>query len=208
MIRERVSTQGIIRPLEPEPELPAMQLPPELVGTPSEHAVRRYVAGTTHSTKKFARAIRHIEKHRQRNIDRASRDANKHLAALQHYLERDKKNPDAPARALALDEDERPPPSSIVARCDTAEALELARVADKAALESEQALSANNLWSVVVGFLTASPDEHTKAHRDGGAREHVVGAQTGRAARLGSFFWRKGQPVGTASDGQSPLEQG
>ena len=207
MIRERVSTQGIIRPLEPEEELPAMQLPPELVGTHSEHAIKRYVAGTTHSTKKFARAIRHVEKHRQRNIDRASRSANQHIAALQHYLERDKKNPNAPARVLALDEDERPPPSSIVARCDTAEALELARVADKAALESEQALSANNLWSVLVGFLTASPDEHGKTCRNGGAREHIVGARTGRTARLGSFFRRKGEPLDTAS-GQSPLEQG
>ena len=74
--------------------------------------------------------------------------------------------------------------------------LELARVADKAALESEQALSANDLRSVVVGFLTVSPDDYTKVHRDSGAREHVVSARTARTARLGSFFWRKGQSVG------------
>lgn len=207
MIRERVSTQGIIRPLDPEPELPAMQLPPELVGTLSEHAVRRYVAGNARSTKKFARAIRHIEKHRQRNIDRASRDTNQHIAALQHYLEREKKTDAPDALPWALDADERPPPSSIVARCDTAEALELAHIADKPVLESEHAMSANNLWSVVVGFLTASPDEHPKVHRNG-AREHVVGARTG-AARLGSFFWWKQRSVGSASSGaQSPLEQG
>jgi hypothetical protein len=209
MIRERVSTQGIIRPLEPEPELPAMQLPPEKVGTHSEHAVRRYVTGNARSTKKFARAIRHIEKHRQRNIDRASRDTNQQIAALQQYLERETKTgaPDVVAWALALDADERPPPSSIVARCDTVEALELARVADKPVLESEQALSANNLWSVVVGFLTVSPDAQTKTHRDG-AREHVVGARTGRTARLGSFFRRTRRSVGGASSSaESSLEQ-
>ena len=109
-------------------------------------------------------------------------------------------------RALALDKYERSPPSSIVARCDTAEALELAHVADKATLESEQALSANNLWSVVVGFLTVSPDDYTKAHRDSGAGEHVVSARTERTARLGSCFWRIGQSVG-AQVAVSLLEQ-
>ncbi|KAF8260354.1 hypothetical protein EI94DRAFT_1829826 [Lactarius quietus] len=204
MIRERVSTQGIIRPLEPEPELPAMQVPPELVGTHSEHAVRRYVAGNTRFAKKFARAIRHIEKHRQRNIDRASRDTDEHIAALRHYLDREKTDASHASWALAwaLDADERPPPSSIVARRDTAEALKLARVADKAALESERALSANNLWSVVVGFLTVSPDEHPKTRGDGRARVHVVGARKGRAARLGSFFG------GKRRSGSTPLEQG
>ena len=88
------------------------------------------------------------------------------------------------------------------------EALELTRVADKVALKSEQALSANNLWSVVVGFLTAPPDDHTKAYKDGAAREHVVGVRTGRTARLGSFFWRSRPSVGNPSDGQSSLEQG
>ena len=197
MIRERVSTQGIIRSLEPEPELPAMQLPPELVGTPSEHAIRRYVAGTAHTTKKFARTIQHIEKHRRHNIDRATRDTHQHIAALQHYLDRPS---DANwALAWALDADERPPPSSIVARRDTAEALKLARVADKAVLESERAISATNLWSVVVGFLTASPDEHSKKRRDGGTRAHVVGARAGKTARLGSFLGRKGRSAGSTS---------
>jgi uncharacterized membrane protein YccC len=204
MIRERVSTQGIIRPIEPEPELPAMQLPPELVGTPSEHAMRRYVAGTAHTAKKFARTIQHIEKHRRRNIDRATRDMDQHIAALQHYLDR---APDASwTLAWALDADERPPPSSIVARRDTAEALKLARVADMAVLESERAISASNLWTVFVGFLTASPDEHPKKRRDDGTRAHVVGART---ARLGPFLGRKGRSAGsTSSSALGSLEEG
>ncbi len=217
MIRERVSTQGIIRPLDPELELPAMQVPPELVGSLSEHAMRRYVAGHARLEKKFARAIRRIEKHRLRNIDRASRDTNRHLAALQHYLDRERTDAEAGVEASwnlawALDADECPPPSSIVARRDTEEALKLARVADKAVLASERSLSGNNLWSVVVGFLTASPDDRPSARSDGGsprAREHVVGAQTGRTARLRSFLRRKRRSEGSASgSGRSSLGHG
>ena len=226
MIRERVSTQGIIRPLEPELELPAMQVPPELVGTLSEHAIRRYVTGHARLEKKFARAIRHVEKQRMRNIDRASRDTNRHIAALQHYLDREGQqqqrrdgddDDDVEASwnlAWALDADERPPPSSIIARRDTEEALKLARVADKAVGASERALSANNLWSVVVGFLTASPDDPLEVRSDGGgtsghrARAHVVGARAGRAGRLGSLFRRKPRSEGSASgSGRSSVGQ-
>ncbi|KAI9441922.1 hypothetical protein H4582DRAFT_1811008 [Lactarius indigo] len=218
MIRERVSTQGIIRPLEPENEVPALQVPPELVGKLSEHAVRRYVEGTARFEKKFARTIRHIEKKRQRNIDRASRDTNRHIAALQHYLDRERTTAAAAAEekpgsgavveaswnlAWALDEDERPPPSSIVARRDTEEALKLARVADKAILSSERALSGNNLWNVIVNFLTVSPDDRPQARSDSGspraAKEHAVGAQTGRTGRLRSFLGRKRRSEGSAS---------
>jgi hypothetical protein len=200
MIRERVSTQGIIRPLEPEPELPAMQLPPELIGTLSEHAIRRYATGHARFAKKFARAIRHIEKQRLRNIDRACRDMDQHIAALQHYLDREKTGA-ADANwtlAWALDADERPPPSSIVARRDTTEALKLARVADQAVLASERTLSANNLWSVIVGFLTASPDEHPRTRSD---RVHVVGART---SRLGSLIRRKRDSASASTGDERP----
>ena len=196
MIRERVSTQGIIRPLEPESELPAMQVPPEQIGTLSEHAIRRYATGHARFAKKFARAIRHIEKQRSRNIDRARRDTDQHIAALQHYLDREETGAVLdPSWTLswALDADERPPPSSIVARRDTAEALKLARVADKAVLASERALSANNLWRVIVGFLTASPDDHPRTR---GNKVHLVGARTGKTARMGSFVRRKRDSAG------------
>ncbi|KAH8985532.1 lipase/ esterase [Lactarius akahatsu] len=218
MIRERVSTQGIIRTLEPESELPALQVPPELVGAISEHAVRRYVAGTARFEKRFARAIKHIAKQRQQNIDRASRDANQHLEALQKYFDRKRTSAETGGvvepswnLAWALEADERPPPSSIVARRDTKEALELARVADKAILATEESLSANNLWNVIVGFVTVSPDDHPSARSDGGisprAGEHVVGAQTGRTGRLRSFL-RKKQPEGSQSgSGQSSSGQ-
>jgi hypothetical protein len=156
MIRERVSARGLIRPLEPETDLPAIQVPSDLIGIIPERAIERYVTAKERSDKKFAQAIKRIEKQRLRNIDRASRDMNQHVAALQHYLDRESRAAAAASTlkgtgadrmtrttsswnmAWALDEDERPPPSSIVARRDTEESLKLARVADKAVLASER----------------------------------------------------------------------
>ena len=220
MIRERVSTRGLIRPLEPETDLPAMQVPSDQIGTLPERAVERYVTAKERSDKKFAHAIKRIEKQRLRNIDRASRDINQHIAALQHYLDREGQAVDAASTlrgmpgtdrttkstscwnmAWALDEDERPPPSSIVARRDTEEALKLARIADKAVLASERTLSANNLWNVVISFLMASPEERKKGRRTppppppghspklkAKGTTHVVGA--GRKTSLRSFLGR------------------
>ena len=74
--------------------------------------------------------------------------------------------------AWALDMDEKPPPSSIVARRDTHEAVELARIADEAVLAEENVLSGNNLWSLMVNFLTATPDkekEKAKKHKKEGS---------------------------------------
>jgi len=212
MIRERVSTRGLIRPLEPETDLPAMQVPSDLIGTIPERAVERYVTAKERSDKKFAHAIKRIEKRRLKNIDRASRDMNQHIAALQHYLDRETQGAAAASTlrgagsdqstsswnmAWALDEDERPPPSSIVARRDTEEALKLARVADRAVLASERTLSANNLWNVIVGFLMATPEEgrgkretpSPPGRSPGKGTAHVVGAR--RKTSLRSFLGRR-----------------
>lgn len=217
MIRERVSTRGLIRPLEPETDLPAMQVPSDQIGTLPERAIERYFKAREHSDKKFAQAIKRIEKQRLRNIDRASRDMNQHIAALQHYLDRESQAAAASTlrdtgtdrmtkatscwnMAWALDEDERPPPSSIVARRDTEEALKLARIADKAVLASERTFSANNLWNVIISFLMASPEERKKGRRTPPlpghspklktkGTTHVVGA--GRRTSLRSFLGRR-----------------
>ncbi len=216
MIRERVSTRGLIRPLEPETDLPAMQVPSDLIGIVPERVIARYVTSKERSDKKFAQVIKRIEKQRLRNIDRATRDMDQHIAALQHYLDRESQATAASTlkdtgadrtttatpywnMAWALDEDERPPPSSIVARRDTEEALKLARIADKAVLASERTLSANNLWNVIVSFLMASPEERKNGRRTpslpGHNRKlkakgttHVV---EGRKMSLRSFLGRR-----------------
>ena len=211
MIRERVSTRGYISPLEPETDLPAMQVPSDDIGTIPKRAIERYATAKKRSDKKFAHTIKRIEKKRLRNIDRASRDMNQHIAALQHYLDREnqatagstlkgtdtdrtKRSTSSWNMAWALDEDERPPPSSIVARRDTEEALKLARVADKAVLASERTLSANNLWNVIVSSLMASPEERRKHDTpsppdrspkiNAKGTPHVVGARVGARRKM------------------------
>ncbi|KAK7036461.1 hypothetical protein VNI00_011658 [Paramarasmius palmivorus] len=172
MIRERVSTRGIIRPLEPESELDACRVPPELIGALSELAIRRYIEGRKKFDAKYASTMRAIEKHRKRHLERAKKDTIKNMSVLQHSLEKEeqKKKEDDNAQstirdgllassgwswAWALDSDEHPPPSSIVSRRDTSEALELARIADHAVLQEDGgALSGNNLWSVISNVLT------------------------------------------------------
>ena len=181
MIRERVSTHGIIRPLEPESELSAFRLPPELIGVVSELAIRRYIDAKCKFDKKFGGTVKTIEKHRRKNLDIAHKDAVRNMSQLQSYMSQDTagqethetfkgikngmKTSGSWSWAWALDKDERPPPSSIVARRDTQEAVELARIADQSVLAEEDVIvSGNNLWSLMVNFLTSSPGK--KQHED------------------------------------------
>ncbi|OBZ69937.1 AB hydrolase superfamily protein C4A8.06c [Grifola frondosa] len=180
MIRERVSTRGVVRPLEAEGELPAFLLPPALIGVISELAVRRYLDGNAKFTKKFSKTSKSIEKKRQRNLDLAHKDTVRSMAQLQMYLQQeDGQDPDTSkgikeglaasgswSLAWALDEDEHPPPSSIVSRRDTGEARRLAKIADQAVLMDDHTMSGNNLWSLIVNFLTVPPDHHHAGHRD------------------------------------------
>lgn len=178
MIRERVSTQGVIRPLESEDKLPATTVAPELIGVVSELAVRRYLEGHDKFQRKFQNQYKQIEKQRIRNIKRAKEETERSLPQLQEALFREEDDPQdkraASAKAKgkriadalrtttgsgswtwawALDE-EHPPPSSIAARRDTQEARTLARVADHS---EEGGLSGNTLWSMITTFLTAGP---------------------------------------------------
>ncbi|KAI0753082.1 hypothetical protein C8Q80DRAFT_1097008 [Daedaleopsis nitida] len=200
MIRERVSTQGVIRALEPESELDAFRLPRELIGEISELAVRRYIDGTEKYGKKFGKTAKAIEKARQKTLERASQDTMRNMAQLHTFLSREREEEEAvhPGKATkgsegrsakafeadtaqgvkeglaasgswpwawALDTDENPPSSSIVSRRDTEEARRLAKIADQAVFMDANALSGNNLWSLIVNFLTATPDRH--AHENG-----------------------------------------
>ncbi|KAJ3892247.1 hypothetical protein GG344DRAFT_64733 [Lentinula edodes] len=173
MIRERVSTRGVIRPLEPFSDLPAFSIPPQLIGEISERAVRRYIAGRTRKA---------IEQRRRKHLQRARKDTTRNMSALKGSVERESKkmkqeeeqgsdekgddhyhgsrSPNSPylsnnnaspfnigtallassgwSWSWALDNNEHPPPSSLVARWDTHEALMLARVADQGVPQDEQ----------------------------------------------------------------------
>ena len=129
MIRERVSTQGIIRPLEHEEDLPAFKLSPQLIGITPEIVLERYMAAKQAADQKFASTIKSIEKARMRNIERASQDFAQRAVALQPGSASG--GGEAWRLAWALDADERPPPSSIVGRLDFEEAMQFAQAADK-----------------------------------------------------------------------------
>jgi len=131
MIRERVSTQGMIRPLEHEDDLPAFRLSPQLIGIIPESVLDRYMAAKQAADQKFASTIKGIEKARLRNVERASRDLAQRATALRRrYLRLAGAGGGVWRLAWALDADERPPPSSIVGRLDTEEALRFAQAAD------------------------------------------------------------------------------
>ncbi|KAL1746689.1 Alpha/Beta hydrolase protein [Schizophyllum fasciatum] len=169
MIRERVATSGVIRPLEPESELPAFQIDPDAVGRITELTVRRFIDGKARYGKKYDRAMKGIERERKRLLERARKQtAGPAPAAVPPQT-------DKPSWGWgwALD-GERPPPSSVAARRDTEEAMRLARIADEGVFQREHVLSGNNLWSVVVNYLTAGPErrERRKSETDDEDDEH------------------------------------
>jgi hypothetical protein len=144
MIRERVSTQGIIRTLEHEEDLPAFRLSPQLVGVIPEIVLERYMVAKRAADQRFASTIKGIEKARVRNIERASRDLAQRAAPLRRYFRAaggSGANGGAWRLGWTLDVEERPPPSSIVGRLDTEEALRFARAADRRWLSEPTAVA-------------------------------------------------------------------
>ena len=203
MIRERISTRGEVRALEPESELAAFRLPPELIGDISELALRRYVDGSAKFARKFHKAAKTIEKARHRNLARAKEDATRQSQLRSAFItsavglaseaegekgksregEKEREMSGSWPWAWALDEDEQPPPSSIVSRRDTEEARRLAKIADQAVFMDAHAVSGNNLWSLIVNFLTTTPERD--AHKHHHKHEHGDGAPEGEAAAAG-----------------------
>ncbi|KAG6920233.1 hypothetical protein DXG01_005002 [Tephrocybe rancida] len=201
MIRERISTQGIIRQLETEGELGAMTVEPDVIGRMSELTLRRYLDANAKFEKKFAHTIRNIEKNRRHNLKLAKKDTMRNMAVLHHNLMRDEAgsgtsgsstphgiregllaSPGSWSWAWALDGEERPPPSSIVSRRDTSEARRLANIADQSVLQDDQTLSGNRFWSAVINFLTITPDQDQTPNE-----AHLVK----RPSRLSRFLRRE-----------------
>ncbi|KAG5647060.1 hypothetical protein DXG03_001430 [Asterophora parasitica] len=200
MMRERISTHGVIRALEPDDELGALGIDPDIIGRLSELTLRRYLEAQTKFDKKFSHTIRTIEKDRRHNLKLAKKDVARNMAVLHHALmrEEDSPGPGTPkglkegllastgswSWAWALDGQEGPPPSSIVSRRDTREARRLAKVADQALLQDDQALSGNRFWSAVVNFLTITPDRD-KPKTEG---IKILPSVTKRASRISRFI--------------------
>jgi hypothetical protein len=58
MIRERVTTHGTVRPLEPEPELPALHIDPSHLSSISARWAQVHLTGIHHLEKKYAGNVR------------------------------------------------------------------------------------------------------------------------------------------------------
>ncbi|TFK50945.1 alpha/beta-hydrolase [Heliocybe sulcata] len=212
MIRERVSTQGTVRPLEPESDLPALQVPVDIIGNINELAARRYLDGLRYFDQKFAHTKKTIAKQRKRNLERSKKDTVRNITQLQMYLNQDDDSSDPKVKvksrsksrerkgvkeglmaasgswswAWALDADEHPPPSSIVSRRDTEDARELAKIADQSVLPEEKSMSGNNLWNVMVNFLTITPDRDAdKGKEKEKAEDDTRGRKTGENEKRG-----------------------
>lgn len=208
MIRERVSTKGVVRPLEPESELEAFQLQPKMVGRLSEHIIKRYVTNRDIFHKKFSHTTKSIDKHRRKKLERAKHDTMKRLGFLRQFLHKSDDEAETQKRkelavrcwAWALDEGEDPPPSSIVSRLDTEEARRLAEVADQAVMGNDHTFSGNNLWSFVVNFLTTTPGKnnhilHKTVNREAESEKTApaltlgtIGKEEKRKTRFGHLF--------------------
>ncbi|KAH8115380.1 alpha/beta-hydrolase [Phellopilus nigrolimitatus] len=181
MIRERVSIRGELRALEAECDLAACTM-----------SRRRYLEGRKKWDEKYARTIKAIRKLRARNLDIAKSETVLNIAQLQmHFFQNADGTAGAaqpPAKkgakgvkeglmrssaswswAWALDGEERPPPSSIVARRDTAEARRLSKIADQPTNAHDQRMSGNNLWTFLINKLSLE-----KAH----AERQAAGAGT------------------------------
>lgn len=170
MIRERVSTRGEIRRLEPKEELPPFLVPADLVGVVPEKVLRRYIEWSGVFNQKFAKEIKAVEAQRRRNMELAKKDHSKVILHLRELRDGNNKGKSLSMEGLnssngsggwawALDEDERPPPSCIVSRRDTDEARRLARIADQAVLQDDIPYSGNSLWTHVVNLLSAPADK-------------------------------------------------
>ncbi|KAJ2918541.1 hypothetical protein MD484_g1828, partial [Candolleomyces efflorescens] len=203
MIRERVSTDGLIRPLEEE--LGAMKVPEDVVGSMSERTMRRCIAVQQQFDKKFAHTYKSVDKHRRKNLEQAKQDTIKQLSHLRKTIITKDNDRNSSAEqgfkeyllsspgwslAWALDEHENPPPSSIVSRRDTDEARKLAEVADLAILGTPRTFSGNNLWSVMINFFTVTPGR-TKIEKNSGALAPTGGeprSPTKNRFRLSKMF--------------------
>lgn len=71
MIRERVSTLGVLRPMEPEAQIAALSLPSEHLGVIQEDVARRYFKGQRKWEKKFGKASKKIDNKRRKNLQLA-----------------------------------------------------------------------------------------------------------------------------------------
>ncbi|KAK0540437.1 hypothetical protein OC842_000466 [Tilletia horrida] len=136
MIRERVDIRGQIRGMEKESQMQALQLTPDEIGVIKEGPCLRYMAGQKIWDRKFKRTVKKVERARIDNEHKAAeilRKAYKQGLLGEAFAS---KQGEAGGKLSEWEEwlantgpttiiKETPPPSAIVGRRDTAEAIQL-----------------------------------------------------------------------------------
>lgn len=166
-IRERVSTKGTLRPMEPDSEIKALKMPVGTVGVINELSAKRYLEAQALWDKKFKDTLKTIYKQRQKNLEHSEVEDKARLNRLKESAPFQKGDTNEMDKVLnsanwswawVLAGDENPPSAALVARRDTVEARRLSKIADEAVEEKERTLSGNHLWTIVVNTLTKGPD--------------------------------------------------
>jgi hypothetical protein len=87
MIRERVSTNGVLKTLEPESALAGCTLPIEKLGLVTETGAKRYLEGQALWDKKYKDAAQKVIRDRERHLKLAKNHARKVMDRIQHKLD-------------------------------------------------------------------------------------------------------------------------
>lgn len=125
MIRERVSIYGLIRPMEPASEIPALSLPPTEIGTIKPGPVSKFMYARGAHDLRFRKRKAKLQRQRAREYARAEREG----------------------FAIGDFEGERPPPAALAGRASLAEAEKI----HKASKGSKTMGIIQTLFSVVSG---------------------------------------------------------
>ena len=138
MLRERINLHGFARPMEPEEDIPCLQIPPDQIGLLKEAPAMRWFRGQNDWDARFRKKARRVQRKREEHKRKASEVIkHAHEMGLVHAwfpesmpVEREtgrrvKRTTsiggiDNHRRWGPLDlDDERPPPSAIAGRRDT-----------------------------------------------------------------------------------------
>nr|XP_019007535.1 uncharacterized protein I206_07797 [Kwoniella pini CBS 10737]OCF46316.1 hypothetical protein I206_07797 [Kwoniella pini CBS 10737] len=194
MIRERVSTIGELRPLEPPEKLQAIQMPLDEVGFIKEGPALRYINGQALWDKKYHRAAKGVKRRREKNLKIAQREGGK---IGNHWLEKVEKRignesggitsggGNTPASSSKEKQDpidwseswtwalngESPPPSAIVSRRDFGEARQLALMADRLDSTHSTVIHGLSIWVGLASFFSNSNERNKASQAVKAARE-------------------------------------
>lgn len=86
MIRERISTSGKIRPLEPSESLTACNWPSEMICVVTSETAKRYLEGQAVWDERYKKSAAKVRKERERNVRAAERESERLLGRVEGLL--------------------------------------------------------------------------------------------------------------------------